>query len=123
MVGSIKRAQSITGKINTISGVFTLFRKSAIEQVNKWDIDMITEDIAISWKFHLSNLKIEYEPRALCWMLVPETVGGLWKQRVRWAQGVDKKYSFAILKMPLNPSTLPFTYYYSNKSFHWYGFT
>lgn len=87
MVGSIKRAQSITGKINTISGVFTLFRKSAIEQVNKWDIDMITEDIAISWKFHLSKLKIKYEPRALCWMLVPETVGGLWKQRVRWAQG------------------------------------
>ncbi|PHK48754.1 poly-beta-1,6 N-acetyl-D-glucosamine synthase IcaA [Staphylococcus edaphicus] len=87
MVGSIKRAQSITGKINTISGVFTLFRKSAIEQVNNWDIDMITEDIAISWKFHLSNLKIKYEPRALCWMLVPETVGGLWKQRIRWAQG------------------------------------
>ncbi len=87
MVGSIKRAQSITGKINTISGVFTLFRKSAITKVNKWDIDMITEDIAISWKFHLSNLKIKYEPRALCWMLVPETVGGLWKQRIRWAQG------------------------------------
>ncbi len=87
MVGSIKRAQSITGKINTISGVFTLFRKSAITEVNKWDIDMITEDIAISWKFHLSNLKIKYEPRALCWMLVPETVGGLWKQRIRWAQG------------------------------------
>lgn len=87
MVGSIKRAQSITGKINTISGVFTLFRKSAVIQVNKWDIDMITEDIAISWKFHLSKLNIKYEPRALCWMLVPETVGGLWKQRVRWAQG------------------------------------
>ncbi|MEB6275503.1 poly-beta-1,6 N-acetyl-D-glucosamine synthase IcaA [Staphylococcus xylosus] len=87
MVGSIKRAQSITGKINTISGVFTLFRKSAVIQVNKWDIDMITEDIAISWKFHLSKLNIKYEPRALCWMLVPETVGGLWKQRVRWVQG------------------------------------
>ena len=56
MVGSIKRAQSLTGKVNTISGVFTLFRKRAIEQVGKWDIDMITEDIAISWKFHLANL-------------------------------------------------------------------
>ena len=27
MVGSIKRTQSIAGKINTISGVFTLFKK------------------------------------------------------------------------------------------------
>ncbi|MCG1210229.1 poly-beta-1,6 N-acetyl-D-glucosamine synthase [Staphylococcus epidermidis] len=87
MVGSIKRAQSLTGKINTISGVFTLFRKSAVEQVGKWDIDMITEDIAISWKFHLAGLHIKYEPRALCRMLVPETVPGLWKQRLRWAQG------------------------------------
>ncbi len=87
MVGSIKRAQSITGKINTISGVFTLFRKSSIEAVKKWDIDMITEDIAISWKFHIYDYQIKYEPRALCWMLVPETISGLWKQRIRWAQG------------------------------------
>lgn len=87
MVGSIKRAQTIAGKINTISGVFTLFKKSAVKKVGGWDIDMITEDIAISWKFHLNDLYIKYEPRALCWMLVPETIGGLWKQRVRWAQG------------------------------------
>ncbi|EIS6447839.1 glycosyltransferase, partial [Staphylococcus pseudintermedius] len=79
--------QSIMGKINTISGVFTLFRKSTIEAVGRWDIDMITEDIAISWKFHLHGYHIKYEPRALCWMLVPETVSGLWKQRIRWAQG------------------------------------
>ena len=87
MVGSIKRTQALTGKINTISGVFTLFRKSAIEKVGRWDIDMITEDIAISWKFHLAGLHIKYEPRALCRMLVPETIPGLWKQRLRWAQG------------------------------------
>ena len=34
------------------------------------------------------DYEIKYEPRALCWMLVPETIGGLWKQRVdgsRWA--------------------------------------
>ncbi len=52
---------------------------------------MITEDIAVSWKLHLSDFQIKYEPRALCWMLVPETIGGLWKQRVRWAQGGDTK--------------------------------
>jgi biofilm PGA synthesis N-glycosyltransferase PgaC len=30
---------------------------------------------------------IQYEPDALCWILMPETYGGLWKQRLRWAQG------------------------------------
>ena len=45
---------------------------------------MITEDIAVSWKLHLRGYRIKYEPLAMCWMLVPETLGGLWKQRVRW---------------------------------------
>ncbi|ASE35561.1 poly-beta-1,6-N-acetyl-D-glucosamine synthase [Mammaliicoccus sciuri] len=87
MIGSIKRAQTINGFVNTISGVFTLFNKKALEKNQYWDTDMITEDIAVSWKFHLSGYKIKYEPRALCWMLVPETFKGLWKQRVRWSQG------------------------------------
>src|SRR5699024_2473863 len=87
LIGSIKRAQTINGYINTISGVFSLFNKKALEINHYWDTDMITEDIAVSWKFHLSGYKIIYEPRALCWMLVPETFKGLWKQRVRWAQG------------------------------------
>jgi biofilm PGA synthesis N-glycosyltransferase PgaC len=30
---------------------------------------------------------VRYEPRALCWILSPETLDGLWHQRVRWAQG------------------------------------
>lgn len=87
MIGSIKRAQTINGYVNTISGVFSLFNKKALQKNDFWDTDMITEDIAVSWKFHLSGYKIKYEPRALCWMLVPETFKGLWKQRVRWSQG------------------------------------
>ncbi|WP_239751582.1 poly-beta-1,6-N-acetyl-D-glucosamine synthase [Mammaliicoccus sp. H-M34] len=87
MIGSIKRAQTINGYVNTISGVFSLFNKKALQKNDFWDTDMITEDIAVSWKFHLSGYKIKYEPRALCWMLVPETFKGLWKQRIRWSQG------------------------------------
>lgn len=87
LIGCIKRSQTLAGAVNTISGVFTLFKKSAVENVGYWDTDMITEDIAASWKLHLSGYHIKYEPRAMCWMLVPETLGGLWKQRVRWAQG------------------------------------
>lgn len=48
---------------------------------------MITEDIDISWKLQLRHWSIFFEPRALCWILMPETMKGLWKQRLRWAQG------------------------------------
>ncbi|WP_271398548.1 poly-beta-1,6-N-acetyl-D-glucosamine synthase [Salinicoccus roseus] len=87
IIGCIKRAQVLTGFVNTISGVFTLFDKKALKDVGYFDTDMITEDIAVSWKFHFAGYKIQYEPRALCWMLVPETFRGLFTQRLRWAQG------------------------------------
>ncbi len=87
VIGSIKRTQRVIGKVMTVSGVVVAFRKKALVSVGLWDRDMITEDIAISWKLEKNFWDIRYEPRALCWMLVPETLEGLWKQRVRWAQG------------------------------------
>ncbi|MCV5555671.1 glycosyltransferase, partial [Escherichia coli] len=44
-------------------------------------------DIDISWKLQLAGWLIHYQPQALCWVLMPETVRGLYKQRLRWAQG------------------------------------
>ena len=52
-----------------------------------WDRDMMTEDIAVTWKLEKNFWDVRYEPRALCWMLVPETIKGLWRQRKRWAEG------------------------------------
>ncbi|MFI3137147.1 MAG: poly-beta-1,6-N-acetyl-D-glucosamine synthase [Methylococcaceae bacterium] len=87
IVGMIKRAQRTYGRVFTVSGVIAAFRKSALHDVGYWSNDMITEDIDISWKLQLAGWSILYEPNALCWVLMPETLQGLWKQRVRWAQG------------------------------------
>lgn len=87
IVGLIKRAQRIYGRMFTVSGVVTAFRKSALRRVGYWSIDMITEDIDISWKLQLDHWDIRYEPNCLCWILTPETLHGLWRQRLRWAQG------------------------------------
>ncbi|WP_040204101.1 poly-beta-1,6-N-acetyl-D-glucosamine synthase [Neobacillus jeddahensis] len=87
IIGAIKRTQRIVGKIMTVSGVVVAFRKKALVDVGLWDRDMITEDISVSWKLQQRFWDIRYEPRALCWMLVPETIRGIWKQRIRWAQG------------------------------------
>ncbi|CAM4317222.1 poly-beta-1,6-N-acetyl-D-glucosamine synthase [Bacillus manliponensis] len=87
IIGSIKRTQRIIGKIMTVSGVIVMFRKKALISVGLWDRDMITEDIAVSWKLQKKFWDIRYEPRAICWMLVPESLSGIWNQRVRWSQG------------------------------------
>lgn len=51
---------------------------------------MVTEDIDITWKLEKHFWHIRYEPGAVCWILVPETLKGLWRQRFRWSQeGVE----------------------------------
>ena len=87
IIGLIKRAQRIYGRIFTVSGVVAAFRKTALHKVGYWSLDMVTEDIDISWKLQLDHWDIRYEPNALCWILMPETLRGLWRQRLRWAQG------------------------------------
>ncbi len=87
MVGLIKRAQRIFGPIFTISGVLAGFRKSALQEVDYWSADAITEDIDITWKLQLHDWDVRFEPNAICWILMPETFRGLWRQRLRWAQG------------------------------------
>lgn len=87
IIGLIKRAQRIYGRVFTVSGVVAAFHKRALHDVGYWNVDMATEDIDVSWRLQLAHWDIRYEPNALCWILMPETIAGLWRQRLRWAQG------------------------------------
>ena len=87
IIGMIKRAQRVYGRIFTVSGVICAFRRSALHRIGYWADDMITEDIDISWRLQMDHWDIRYEPNALCFILMPETLKGLWKQRLRWACG------------------------------------
>ena len=87
IIGLIKRTQRIVGKILTVSGVIAAYRKSAVLNVGLFDSDTVTEDIDITWKLQKQFWDVWYEPRALCRILVPETLKGLWRQRLRWAEG------------------------------------
>ncbi|MCG8672369.1 MAG: poly-beta-1,6-N-acetyl-D-glucosamine synthase [Pseudomonadales bacterium] len=95
IIGMIKRAQRIYGRVFTVSGVVVAFRRTALQRIGYWSTDMVTEDIDVSWRLQLDHWDVRYEPNALCWILMPETLKGLWRQRVRWAQGgmeVFKRY-------------------------------
>jgi len=87
IIGLIKRSQRILGKVLTVSGVVAAFRKQALEDVGFWDTHTVTEDIDITWRLERHFWDIRYEPHILAWILVPESIEGLWRQRLRWAQG------------------------------------
>jgi biofilm PGA synthesis N-glycosyltransferase PgaC len=87
IVGMIKRTQRLLGRVYTVSGVCSCFRRRAVHDVGYWSSDTVTDDVDISWKLQLAFWGILYEPRAVCWILVPESLRGLWRQRVRWARG------------------------------------
>lgn len=87
IVGLIKRAQRIYGRVFTVSGVVAAFRKTALYRVGFWDLNKLTDDIDISWRLQMDHWSVRFESNALCWILMPETLRGLWRQRLRWAQG------------------------------------
>ncbi len=87
IIGLIKRAQRTYGKIFTVSGVLVCFRRSALQDVGYWNPDALTEDIDVSWRLEVRHWDVRFEPAALCWILMPETLRGLWRQRLRWAMG------------------------------------
>ena len=87
IIGLIKRSQSVLGTLFTMSGVIMCLRRDMLRELGGWSENMMTEDIDITWKAQTAGYNVAYEPRALCWVLMPETVYGLYKQRLRWAQG------------------------------------
>jgi biofilm PGA synthesis N-glycosyltransferase PgaC len=52
-----------------------------------WSPESVTDDVDVSWRLQLAGWRLVYEPKAICWILMPETVRGLWRQRLRWSVG------------------------------------
>ena len=87
IIGLIRRAQTTYGRLFTVSGVICAFRKRALQEAGWWSSRTITDDIDVTWRVQVAGWRVIYEPNAIVWILMPETLRGLWKQRLRWAEG------------------------------------
>jgi len=47
----------------------------------------LTEDVDVTWRIQMAGWRVTYGPSVLVWILMPETLDGLWRQRLRWAEG------------------------------------
>jgi biofilm PGA synthesis N-glycosyltransferase PgaC len=99
VIGLMRRAQRIWGRVMCVSGVVGMFRKSALIDVGMFTPGMATEDIDLTWKLQTKFYDVRYEGSAMVWMLAPETFGVWWSQRRRWALGLGqvlRRYSHVL---------------------------
>ena len=88
IIGNIKRAQSLYfNHVMTISGVLVCYRVSALRDINYFNPKAMTEDIDATWRLYMQKYNVGYQPQARCYILAPESIKGLFRQRTRWAVG------------------------------------
>lgn len=87
IIGMIKRTQSIYGSVFTVSGVICAFRKIAVLEAGLWSPEAMTDDVDLTLRVQIKGWSVTFEPHAICWILMPETLMGLWRQRLRWSEG------------------------------------
>lgn len=104
IVGVIKRSQtSINDSMYAYSGANTLYKKDFLIDVGGFRQDRATEDISIAWDHQTIGAIPRFAPDIVFHMNVPETIGDLYKQRKRWAQGGTEVWLTNLKKFIFHP--------------------
>jgi cellulose synthase/poly-beta-1,6-N-acetylglucosamine synthase-like glycosyltransferase len=86
--GIVRRALALLGCLHIVSGNIGAFPRRVVEQVGGFREDTVGEDLELTWRVRAAGYRIAFCPSALVYAESPSTVGGLWRQRVRWARGL-----------------------------------
>lgn len=77
-----------------ISGAFGIYHKETFVAAGGYRSDTIGEDMELIVRLHRTlsaqrkRYRITFVPEPICWSTVPETIGQLRRQRVRWQVGL-----------------------------------
>jgi cellulose synthase/poly-beta-1,6-N-acetylglucosamine synthase-like glycosyltransferase len=91
-----------------ISGAFGVWKRSAVVAVGGFTVGHMGEDMDLTMRlhrYHIDNhipFRIVYEPSAVIWTEVPETLRVLRRQRIRWHRGLMTSVK-DFLPMTFNP--------------------
>jgi biofilm PGA synthesis N-glycosyltransferase PgaC len=86
-IASIKRLQGLYQGTLVAQGAYSLYKTKAVRDAGGWP-NAIGEDIVLTWNFLKKNKKVYYEPTAISFTEVPDTLKHLIRQRSRWARGM-----------------------------------
>ena len=88
-IQTFRAGLSDLGILNNISGAFGVFRKSAIDLVRGWDAGT-AEDLDMTMRLKQytrragGKFRLIFDPEAIGYTDVPDTLTGYFKQRLRW---------------------------------------
>ncbi len=86
--GMTRRALALTGMLPIVAGNSGAFRADLVRRLGGFRTDTVGEDLELTWRVQFAGYDVEFAPRALVLAEVPSTLGGLWRQRVRWQRGL-----------------------------------
>ena len=86
-IASVKRMQGLFQTTLVAQGAFSVYRADAVRAAGGWP-DAIGEDIVLTWQMMRNGARVYFEPLAVSFTSVPDSLGGLARQRSRWARGM-----------------------------------
>ena len=86
-INGVKRMQAAYNTALVAQGAFSGYWTTDLRAVGGWP-DAIGEDIVLTWAMLGSRGLVQYEPLAVAFTVVPETLDRLLSQRSRWARGM-----------------------------------
>jgi poly-beta-1,6 N-acetyl-D-glucosamine synthase len=82
-----RRMYDILGCMPTVPGAIGAFRARALAEVGRFSDDTLAEDTDLTMALHRAGWTVVYEPRAVAFTEVPQSLSELWHQRFRWSYG------------------------------------
>lgn len=86
--GCSRRAQNVMGFLACLSGGAQLHSRANLHTIgSKIFSHTLAEDTFTTFRTQLSGRRAVFEPNAIVYAEEPDSLEGLWKQRVRWGRG------------------------------------
>ncbi len=89
MSSMTRKVMSNFGTLAITPGVLSMYRTSVLRKVGGFtkDKENITEDLEIALRLKFNGYEIVMEHESVTYTKAPDTIGALWRQRIRWARG------------------------------------
>ena len=91
--GAIQAGRWALGGMSEFRGNGTVIERQLLIQAGGWRANALTEDLDLSSRIALTaGVRVTWVADAEVWEQPVRTVIGLWRQRVRWAEGSIRRY-------------------------------